>query len=87
MATRLRPTWAGLRTAAFAYLTMGLPLTFMLWLVAKAGGGWLWPLGIVAYSAGVGFVLWLLVRRLPSRGQIEEDRLRRLGWRPPEEPP
>jgi hypothetical protein len=87
MTTRLRPTWAGLRTAALAYLLMGLPLTFMLWLVARASGSWLWPLGIVAETVAVGFVVWLFVRRLPSRQQVEEDRLRRLGWRPPEEPP
>jgi hypothetical protein len=83
MVVKLRPTWAGVRTAALAYLLMGLPLTFMLWLVASASGSWWWPLGIVAESVGAGVVIWLFVRKLPSRQQVEEDRLRSQGWTPP----
>jgi hypothetical protein len=55
-------TWAGLREAGLAYLLMGLPLTFMMMVLWKAGG---WrAVGEVLLVTAVGTsVVYLLVRR------------------------
>lgn len=63
---RVTVTKAGIRTAIAAYLLMGLPLTFMFWIMYKIGGWWPIFQSITVAIFGA-TVVWLLARRYPPR--------------------
>ena len=72
---------------ALAFLVLlGLPLAAMEWIVWKVSGWQPVLLGLGTAVAG-GFGIWLFARRLPSRGEVAEQRLRAQGWTPPPDAP